>query len=165
MAEWYEVVIQYVIPVASLITAVVALFTVHYLKKQSKLTQKAFNSSKNASEIDAFLTLQENFTLNKTMSQVRSAIASKGPVTKSEGGTIETNDFFNYLEFVNRLVYYSNMEVIREENLVNAFGPTVLEIENNHYVMEHIKKMREKFGESELKGISIFAEKARKHFS
>ena len=162
MAEWYEVIIQYVIPVVSLITAVVALFTVYYLKKQSKLTEKAYNSSKNVGEIDAFQNLQQNFTLNDNLTKVRDVISTKGPVLNNEGGSIEYKDFATYLDVVNRFMYYSDLGVIKEVNIVAAFGPAAIEIEQNPYVVKYIQEHKKKHGEKMFVGISELAEKARK---
>jgi len=162
MAEWYEVIIQYVIPVVSLITAVVALFTVYYLKKQSKLTEKAYNSSKNVGEIDAFQNLQQNFTLNDNLTKVRSVISTKGLVLKNDGGSIQYKDFATYLDVVNRFLYYASLEVIKEENIVAAFGPAAIEIEENPYVMKYIQNHKEKYGKKMFEGISELAKKARK---
>ena len=80
MVEWYEI----LIPIAALITACVALISIYFIRKQLKMTEKAYNSSKNVSEIDAFLNLQQNFSLNDNLIKVRDVISTKGPVLNNE---------------------------------------------------------------------------------
>ena len=91
MAEWYEI----LIPIAALITACVALISIYFIRKQLKMTEKAYNSSKNVAEIDAFLNLQQNFTLNDNLTKVRTVISTKGPVLKNEGGSVDYKGLCN----------------------------------------------------------------------
>ena len=158
MAEWYEI----LIPIAALITACVALISIYFIRKQLKMTEKAYNSSKNVSEIDAFLNLQQNFSLNDNLIKVRDVISTKGPVLNNEGGSIEYKDFATYLDVVNRFMYYSDLGVIKEVNILAAFGPAAIEIEQNPYVVKYIQEHKKKYGEKMFVGISELAEKARK---
>jgi len=158
MVEWYEI----LIPIAALITACVALISIYFIRKQLKMTEKAYNSSKNVSEIDAFLNLQQNFSLNDNLIKVRDVISTKGPVLNNEGGSIEYKDFATYLDVVNRFMYYSDLGVIKEVNIVAAFGPAAIEIEQNPYVVKYIQEHKKKYGEKMFVGISELAEKARK---
>jgi len=158
MAEWYEI----LIPITALITACVALISIIFIRKQLKMTEKAYNSSKNVAEIDVFLNLQKIFALNDNLTKVRTVISTKGPVLNNEGGSIEYKDFATYLDFVNKFMYYGNLGVISEENIVAAFGPTAIEIENNPYVMKYINKNKEQLGKVQFSEIHALAEKARK---
>jgi len=156
------VIIPIIVPVATLITAIVAAITIHYLKKQSKFTEDALNASKKASEINAFLSLQKDFTLDQMMVEVRRAISTGKPVLKNEGGPIDQNDFDSYIEFVNRFLYYSNVEVIDEKNIIAAFGAPMIEISENPHVMKHILDQQKKYGELVLAGITDLIEKTKK---
>lgn len=157
MAEWYEI----LIPIASLITATVALLTVIFLKKQLRLTEKAYTASKTVAEIDAFQKIEANFSLNNSLTQVRTVISTKGPVLKNDGGTIDYKDFATYLDSVDRLVYYANIGIIPEETIVGVFGPAAIEIENNPYVMKYMKDLNEKYDKRMFTGITKLAEKTR----
>jgi len=157
MAEWYEI----LIPIAALITACVALISIYFIRKQLKMTEKAYNSSKNAAEIDAFLNLQQSFSLNDNLTKVRTVISTKGPILNNEGGTIDYKDFATYLDVVNRFVYYSRKGVIDEVNIVAVFGPAAIEIEENPYVMKYIQNHKEKHGTRMFEGISELAKKSK----
>jgi len=161
MIEWYEI----LIPIASLITAVVALISVHFLKNQSKMTENAYHTSKKVSEVETFLKIEQNILFDETMKKVRLKIASTEPVLKMDGGSVEHVDFITYLETINRLVYFSRMGIIHESNLVNAFGSTAVEIEGNPYVVKYIKQIQDKQGKNILSGIHTMAELRRKNYS
>jgi len=158
MAEWYEI----LIPIAALITASVALITIFFLKKQLKMTEKAFDSAKDVAEIGAFQKLEQNFSYDKSLQKVRAIISSQGPVLKEDGGTINYSDFATYLHAVNELLFYSRMKIIKEINIVNAFGAAAIEIEDNPYVMKFIKNQQDKDGKGVLAGINMLAERTRK---
>jgi len=158
MTEWYEI----LIPIAALITACVAGITIYFLRRQLVMTESAYNLSRDAAAIDAFQKIQQNFSLNKSLVAVRSAISTKGPVLRQDGGSIDYNDFATYLESVNQLLYFQNMSIIKEIDLVNAFGAAAIEIERNPFVMKYIKGQQKKYGDSILAGISEFAERSRK---
>ena len=74
-------------------------------------------------------------------------------------------DFATYLDVVNRFLYYASSGVIKEENIVAAFGPAAIEIEENPYVMKYIQNHKEKHGKIMFDGISELAKKARKQRS
>ena len=59
-------------------------------------------------------------------------------------------------------MYYSDLGVIKEVNIVAAFGPAAIEIEQNPYVAKYIQEHKKKYGEKMFVGISELAEKARK---
>lgn len=143
MVEWYD----YIIPIVSLITAGVALITVYYLKKQFKQTENAYNSSKKVAEINAALQIQQVFNMDPGLKQVRLSISSKGPILNEDGGSVPYEDFATYLDFVNRLPYYSNMEVIGVESLLDMFQGVIVELANNPFAQSYIRKQGEKEGQ------------------
>lgn len=123
MAEWYEI----AIPVASLITAIVALITIFYLRKQIKISETSYNDSRKAYESDVLMRLYEQFSLDKDTIQLREDIAFKRPIFKDDGGKYSEKDIFTYLNTLHIIPQFIRMGVLSEYNAVNFFGSAFLE--------------------------------------
>jgi len=166
MAEWYEI----LIPVASLITASVALGALYFLRKQMKISEKASNranksylDSKKSYELDVVFRLNNRF-YSQPYSSVRNRIASKKPVLKENGGTIDRFDFYNYLDALNEVWIFVNTKILTEGLAVQEFGAMAAEFGRNPEAMKILEHQREIQGHNVWGGILILIKKCEEQY-
>ncbi len=164
MVEWYEV----IIPLASLVTAIVALATVYFLRKALKISEeshqeskRAYNDSRKAYEADMMMRFTERFHSDPVLKKVRIAIV-RDKFLLVPKGVVTMEEFYRYLDGVNEIWILASTGVISEDLILQNFGALASEFGDSSEAMDFLKKEQENQGEMVWSGILGMIEKANK---
>lgn len=166
MAEWYEI----LIPVVALITALVALGTIFYLKKQVIISQDAFKESKTAYQ-DSRKAYEFNiiFQLNEILRgeknrKISYNIARELPILKTNKGDFEYFELFDYLNVLHEITYMIDEKIIRKTIATRLFGALFYELSQNKEAMGFIHTIQEDQSKEAWGGLTIMIKIVKEFF-
>jgi len=138
MVEWYEL----IIPLASLITASVALATVHYLRKELKISRVSFEKSSKSYEAEVVLRIEEKFQKTKG---VLLSITSSKPIHKDLGGEFDDKDLYEFLSVLDLINTFLSNGLISEEVVKRLYGQSIVVTCAHDEIKEYVRLYQEKY--------------------
>lgn len=165
MAEWYEI----LIPIASLITAIIVGITLFFVNRQlkvsekaSKESQKAYNDSRKATEVDVILRLKESLTFNPDFKPILDALFTKKPILIRNGGKVSDSILFLYLNTLNEISMFVRNKTLSQELALQVFGGIINSSFDYKEINEYINFIRKNQKEKFWSGIDRLAKEWKK---
>lgn len=164
LAEWYEI----LVPIATLITAIIIGITLFFVNRQlkvsekaSKESQKAYNDSRKATEVDIVLRLKESLIFNPDFKPILDALFNKKPILIGNGGKVSDSILFHYLNTLNEISMFIHNKTLSKEMALQVFGGLISSSFDYKEIKECINSIRKEQKDEFWSGIDEIAKEFR----
>lgn len=155
-----------IVAMASLITAIVALSTVYYLRKQFVIleeshisSQHAYEDSRKSFEVDTLFRIKDEFRKEKFIEFSDRVCYLDKPLFKTNGGTIDHTVIYNALSMINEIAMFIKIGIISEKLVLNSVGGEISNIYRHKEIKQFIQYDQDRLNSSAWKGVVDLAQK------